>query len=375
MTASVLFVDDDEGNLVVCEAATSGEFDVLTAPGADAALELMRQHEVGVLVADQRMPGTTGVELLERAKEDFPETIRILITAYSDLHAAIDAINRGQVRRYLRKPWQPEELRAELRDALDVYEMSRRLALMEQHLRETERIYSLGVVAAGIAHELRNPISWISNNLTLVQTEINEIHEALGNGIFDAREIGQRLSEMREGLDDAVSGVTRIVDIVRGIEMPIQESESEIVDLGEILRLTIRIVHGELKQRAHLDLSIGEAPKVRGSSTKLSQIMLNLLVNAIQAVSHRPREENRICVSLQRMGPWAQIDVADNGRGLAPESIDRIFDPFFTTKRTGGSGLGLAISKTIAEELGGTIEAQNRNEGGALFRLRVPVLG
>ena len=374
MTASVLFVDDDEGNLVVCSAATGDEFDVLTAPGAEAALELMQHHEVGVLVADQRMPGTTGVELLERVRGEYPDTIRILITAYSDLPAAIDAINRGQVRRYLRKPWEPDELRAELRDALDVYSMTRRLAQMEQHLRETERIYSLGVVAAGIAHELRNPVGWISNNLTLAQAELDDMREALTGEKVDARAFRQKLDEIREGLDDAVSGVKRIVDIVRGIEMPIRASDTELVELGEILRLTIRIVHGELKQRAHLDLQIGESMKVRGSSTKLSQVVLNLLVNAVQALSHRPRDENRISVSLYRAGPWARIDIADNGEGLAAEHIDRIFDPFFTTKAAGGSGLGLAISRTIAEELGGTIEASNLEEGGALFRFSVPAL-
>lgn len=374
MTASVLFVDDDEGNLVVCAAVAGDEFDVLTAPGATQALELMQHHEIGVLVADQRMPGTTGVELLERVREEFPDTIRILITAYSDLPAAIDAINRGRVRRYLRKPWEPDELRAELRDALDVYEMSRRLAHMERHLRETERIYSLGVVAAGIAHELRNPVGWISNNLTLAQGEIDDLRTALAANEFDARAFRQRLDEMREGLDDAVTGVQRIVDIVRGIEMPIRPGTTEVVDLGEILRLTIRIVHGELKQHAHLDLEIGSSTRVRGSSTKVSQVILNLLVNAIQAVSRRPREENRIAVSLHRSGPWALVDVSDNGEGLAPEHVDRIFDPFFTTKQTGGSGLGLAISKTIAEELGGTIEALNREEGGALFRFSLPAL-
>ncbi len=374
MTASVLFVDDDEGNLVVCSAATGDEFDVLTAPGANAALELMQHHEVGVLVADQRMPGTTGVELLERVREEYPDTIRILITAYSDLPAAIDAINRGQVRRYLRKPWEPDELKAELRDALDVYSMTRRLAQMEQHLRETERIYSLGVVAAGIAHELRNPVGWISNNLNLAQGEIEDMRAALAGGQVDVRAFRQKLDEVREGLDDAVSGVKRIVDIVRGIEMPIRPTDSEIVDLGEVLRLTIRIVHGELKQRARLELQIGESTKVRGSSTKLSQVVLNLLVNAVQALSHRPRDENLISVSLYRAGPWARIDIADNGEGLVAEDIDRIFNPFFTTKQTGGSGLGLAISRTIAVELGGTIEASNLEDGGALFRFSVPAL-
>ena len=116
MTAKVLFVDDDEANLVVCEAACGEEFPVLLASSAAQALECMKKEEVGVIVADQRMPGTTGVELLERVREEYPDTVRMLLTAFSDIQAAIQAINRGRVRRYLRKTWEPGELKAEIAD-------------------------------------------------------------------------------------------------------------------------------------------------------------------------------------------------------------------------------------------------------------------
>ena len=158
MNAKVLFVDDDEANLVVCEAACGDEFDVVTATSAEAALACMQREEVGVIVADQRMPGTTGVELLERVRVEYPDTVRVLITAYSDIQAAIAAINRGRVRRYLRKPWEPGELKAELKDALDIYAMSRKLSAMEVRLRETERVDALGIVAASIAYEMKNPM-------------------------------------------------------------------------------------------------------------------------------------------------------------------------------------------------------------------------
>jgi response regulator RpfG family c-di-GMP phosphodiesterase len=121
MNPKVLFVDDDESNLLVCEAVCGDDFDVLTAQSGAVALELMRLHEVGVVVSDQRMPSMSGVELLERVRSEFPDTVRVLVTAYSDVHAAIDAINRGRVRRYLKKPWEAEELKAEVADALERY--------------------------------------------------------------------------------------------------------------------------------------------------------------------------------------------------------------------------------------------------------------
>jgi signal transduction histidine kinase len=370
VSAAVLFVDDDEANLVVCEAATSDAFQVLTAPSAQAALELMRQNEVGVLVADQRMPGTTGMELLEQVSVEFPETIRILITAYSDLRAAIDAINRGQVRRYLRKPWEPEELLAELRDALNVYETTRKLHTIERRLRENERVYSLGVVAAGIAHELRNPIGWISNNLTLVRSGVQGLQQRLDADPADD-ELRQEIADILEGLEDASKGVTRITEIVRGIELPTRPRDEETADLGEVVELALRVMHSDLRRAARLELDVQRGLHVAGSSTQLGQIVLNLLVNALQAVTGRSPAENVIRVSLKSDGDGVHLEVSDNGPGIDSDNLDRVFDPFFTTKRT-GSGLGLAITRTIVDELKGDIHADHAPGGGALFRLSLP---
>lgn len=369
MSASVLFVDDDVSNLVVCEAATSDSFDVLTAPNAEAALELMRRHEVGVLVADQRMPGTTGVELLERVRAEFPETIRILVTAYSDLRAAIDAINRGHVRRFLRKPWEPEELQTELRDALNVYETTRKLHTIERRLRENERVYSLGVVAAGIAHELRNPVGWISNNLALIRAGVDSLQHHFGADLPET--VRQEIADILDGLDDAAKGVARITEIVRGIELPTRPRDEETVDLGEVVELALRVMHSDLRRSARLELDITHNLRVAGSSTQLGQVVLNLLVNAIQAVADRSPLQNVVRVALHPSSDGVCLEISDNGPGIAPENLDRIFDPFFTTKRT-GSGLGLAISRTIVSELQGDICVRHAPGGGALFCVSLP---
>src|SRR4051794_16779011 len=179
MSPRVLFVDDDEENLLVAEAVCGDDFSVLTARSGAEALSLMRSHEVGVIISDQRMPEMTGVELLEKVQAEFPDTVRLLVTAYSDISAAIDSINRGQVRRYLRKPWEPEELKAEISDALERYLTQRRVRELERRLIQTERVYALGIVAAGIGHELRNPISWISTNLQHSLSELEELGNAL----------------------------------------------------------------------------------------------------------------------------------------------------------------------------------------------------
>lgn len=371
MSVKVLFVDDDEANLIVCEAACAGDFEVLTASSAEAALECMRREEVGVIIADQRMPGTSGVELLERVRIEYPDTVRLLITAYSDVQAAVAAINRGRVRRYLRKPWEPDELRAELTDALDVYSMSRKLSALEVRLRETERVYALGVVAASIAHEMKNPMMWVTNSLSFAQKELRRLAEQCGGNT-----IKNQLEEIEASLTDTRTGVDRVVDIVRGIEMPTRSDSGALrpTDFAEVLRLSLRLVSGELMRCASLELDVTCAPKVRSSPTKLGQVVLNLIVNAMQAISTRPRNQNVISVRLRIEDAWAVLEVADNGPGIPDEDIDRIFDPFFTSKVGVGTGLGLAISRRIVEEIDGSLVAGRDDRlGGASFIVRLPL--
>lgn len=371
MSVKVLFVDDDEANLVVCEAACGDDFDVVTATSAEAALDCMRREEVGVIVADQRMPGTTGVELLERVRVEYPDTVRVLITAYSDIQAAIAAINRGRVRRYLRKPWEPGELKAELRDALDIYAMSRKLSAMEVRLRETERVYALGIVAASIAHEMKNPMMWVTNSLSFAQGELRKLSEVSGTGPLKSR-----MEEIEASLTDTRTGVDRVVDIVRGIELPTRSDAGNLkpVDLAEVLRLSLRLVSGELMRCASLELDVTCAPKVKASATKLGQVVLNLIVNAMQAISARPRSQNVISVRLHVEEAWAVLEVADNGPGISDQDLDRIFDPFFTSKVGVGTGLGLAISRRIVEEIDGSLVAgKDAQLGGACFTVRLPL--
>ena len=370
MSAKVLFVDDDESNLIVCRESCGDEFSVLTADCADAALALLAKYEIGAIIADQRMPGTTGVALLERVHTQYPDTIRLLITAYSDIRAAIDAINCGHVRRYLKKPWLPEELRNEVRDAMDAYRSKREREALDIRLRETERVYALGVVAASIGHELKTPIGWITNNLSYMQRELRHLQQPL-----DRERINALFEEVDASLTDTRAGVERLLEIVHGIEAAsrIAVADAKIVDLSEVLRLSLRLVSSELRRGASLEVNVVGTPKVRGSSTKLGQVMLNLLVNAIQVLSLRPRDDNAISVRLHEDDGHALFQVADNGPGVAPETEEKIFDPFFTTKDF-GSGLGLAISRRIVDEAGGQLSvSRDIALGGACFSLKLPL--
>ena len=374
MTPKVLFVDDDEANLVVCEAMFGEEFQVLTAQSGSSALDLMRNHEVAVVVSDQRMPIMTGIELLEQVRREFPDAARILVTAYTDSHAAIEAINRGRVRRYLRKPWEPSELKAEILDGVDQWSTRRRVKELERRLIQTERVYALGIVAAGIGHELRNPISWIATNLQHSLGELGELSRALEVG--DEPRAAAKVEEIRAALQDANTGTERVIEIVSAIQLSMVRpaSESELVDLDEVVRLALRLMEGDLRRSARVELDLQGGARVSGSRTQLSQIVVNLLVNAVHAVAKLPLKEAVIGVRVSADDRFVALEVADSGPGVPEPDRERIFDPFFTTKPGVGTGLGLAISRKIALDLGGTLEVGRDPElGGASFRPILPL--
>jgi signal transduction histidine kinase len=373
MDDTVLYVDDDDSNLVVLKATCADEFDVMTAASGAEALEILRDTEVAVLLVDQRMPGMTGVEVFEATRDLYPHTVRILITAYTDLNDAIEAINRGQIRRYMRKPWEPAELKAILREGIETYQTRKRVNELETRLLETERTYALGVVAAGVAHELRNPLAAMMMGLDLAQIRLNKLKDDLRDGVTVQTGHIDAIAGAQQQMEEAAKAVDHVSDITKGLELSHRRrDEDEVANLKEIADLTLNFVRAAVVKRAQLETEIQEVPRVTGSPTKLGQVITNLLVNAMQAMPDRPRTENRISVALKPGEGWVEFEVHDNGEGISEEVIARVFDPFFTTKTQGGTGLGLAISKKIIEEAKGTIEVRSELGNGTRFTVRLP---
>jgi signal transduction histidine kinase len=373
MDRTILYVDDDVANLTVLQAACAEEFDVITSPSAEIALEIMRQREIAVLLVDQRMPGMSGVELFEAVRDLYPDTVRILITAYSDLSDAIAAINRGQIRGYLRKPWEPDNLKASLREGLEVYETRRKIRELERRLLETERVYSLGVVAAGVAHELRNPLAALQTTLEVTEMRLVGLMDALASE-RPAREHLDSVKKLVEQVIRAKQSVGQITEITSSIELSHRRrDEVKTTDMQEVTNLTLRCVRAELLKRAEIQAEIEPAPPVKGSPNRLGQVVMNLLINALQALPDRPRGENIVALRLRRVGDVVRLEVEDNGSGIPPELLGRIFDPFFTTKAHGGTGLGLAISKQIVEEVEGHITVESQVGRGTRFAVDLPV--
>ena len=367
----VLYVDDEPANLTVFKAALGHRLPVLTAGSASEALVLLEQHEIAVLLSDQRMPGQTGVELLTAARSVSPHSVRMLVTAYSDLKTAVDAINEGYVRRYIRKPWTSAELVSTVGDAYSVYQTEASLRALEKRLLQTERLYALGVVSAGLAHELRNPATWLSSSALLCAQQIDEQRELLlrGTPSLDAQLHG--LDQLRELVDHTYEAARRILDIVASVDVTTRSRPAlERVDMRSLVDATLRMVEMQFGHSVRIERENDEWPVISGSRTALGQVISNVVVNAAQAVETRAAA--RVVLRSRIVDAQLQIEVDDNGAGIPADALPRIFDPFFSLKDT-GTGLGLAISRRIAREHGGELSAENLGGGGARFRLSLPL--
>jgi signal transduction histidine kinase len=370
--AIVLYVDDDRANLLAFRAMAEPQYEVVTARSGEDALKLLGQlREVAVLIADQRMPGMSGIDLCERVRAGHPDVVRMLVTAYSDLTAAIAAINRGHVSRYLHKPWNADELMATLRDAVERYRLSVTVQRMQLRISETERMYALGVLTASIGHELRTPLSIVNSNLRFARRALSEL---LAHGQLP--EAGRRsLSELEAALVDADDGAQRLMEVVEGISLSARSEPitQQPVDLAHVVRSVLRLIRSEAAPHAQLIVEQAATPQVIGSATRVGQVLLNLLLNALQAMPSRPVSANQVKVRLSEENGRALIEVSDNGTGIDPQNLRRIFDPFFTTKRQ-GTGLGLAISRQIIEETGGELSVASELGVGTRFTVSWPVV-
>ncbi len=258
---------------------------------------------------------------------------------------------------------------------------------MQGRLLLADRMASVGILAAGVAHEVNNPLSYVIANLDFLREEIPRIRKRLAEtpgsapaapvsaedagGLFapDLGEIEETVRETREGAE-------RVRLIVRDLRTfsRIDEETRGPLDPGRAIEAAIHMASAGIRPRARLVTRLGPTPRVRANESRLSQVVLNLLINAAQALPEGEAEKNEIrVVSRTDARGRAVVEVSDTGPGIPPAHLGRIFDPFFTTKPVGvGTGLGLSICHNIVSGLGGEVEVETRVGQGTTFRVTLP---
>lgn len=239
--------------------------------------------------------------------------------------------------------------------ARDVTERKR----LQEQLAIADRLASVGMLAAGVAHEVNNPLAYVLNNIEIARREVGRF--------------GNAAEPARASLTIALEGVDRIRTIIRELLALARVDDDAVgaVDAVSVVESTLALATPEISERAKLVCTLSPTPPVRGTVSRIGQVLLNLVANSLEAMSPANRTTNilRITVSPSSAG-GAVIEVSDTGIGIAPEHAPRVFEPFFTTKSLGkGTGLGLAISQRLAGEIGGELSFESTADVGTTFRL------
>jgi two-component system NtrC family sensor kinase len=250
------------------------------------------------------------------------------------------------------------------------------VAALRQRLVISGRLAAVGELAAGIAHEINNPMAYVRSNLGMLRQHWRSLSEALAKlespgTSNEARALADLLGEGEELIDESLGGVDRVAGIVRDVKSVshVGTKERELADPNLLVERVLRVAATELRDRTRVETHLGELTPVSCAPQEIEQVLLNLVLNAHQAM----QGPGRIRIATAVEGDEVVIYVADDGPGIRAEDQPRIFDPFFTTKPQGeGTGLGLSISYQIVRQHGGEITVTSQPPHGTTFCVRFP---
>jgi two-component system probable response regulator PhcQ len=379
---TVLYVDDEEKSLKYFTRAFQDQFRILTAINAQEGLKLLEAHkdDIGLLMTDQRMPGEKGVWLLEKARQLRPRIIRILATAYSDMDAAIAAVNTGAIYKYVTKPWDPPQLENTLKRGLEFFMVQRE---RDQLLKEkmsvlhnmmiADRIVSLGLLAAGLSHHIRNSLVAVKTFLDLAPAKMEEERidlESLRNPDF-WKDYYQNVQGQIEKINNMLK------DLWTASEKPAFAFGDQVrlheVVTNEVLRLKDGFAAKKIEVQNQIPASL---PALNVDGPKFRRLFELLLKDEIASLP--PGSRVTLSATLLNGRPEEkqelQVEVSDNGPGLPKEALRLVFDPFVVRSDSPMEyGIHLMACYFIVHHHGGRIDARSEQGQGTTFTLRLPV--
>jgi signal transduction histidine kinase len=404
----ILVVDDEEAVRRLFASCLSERYTCATAADAQEALVRMVSKPFALVLSDVQMPGLSGIELLRKITENFPDTAVVMVSGIDRTQRVLDAVRLGAYD-YLVKPCDLHVLELTVERALERRRLLRdgkrykkdlekqntelarskaELERLQAQIVHSEKMASLGQLAAGVAHELNNPAGFIYGNMEILRTCAAGLERLLSfydsapltdslaarvKAIKEETDYERSLEDLKSIIADCHSGAERIRDVVQNLRLfsRLDEAEFKKVDLHEGIESTIRLLSQYYGSgRITLERHYTDLPPVDCYAGQLNQVWMNLFINAAQATTY----EGTVAVATRRENDMAVVSISDTGEGIAPEHLKKIFDPFFTTKRVGeGTGLGLSITYGIIERHGGSINVKSRLGEGTTFTVTLPI--
>lgn len=352
----ILYVDDEENNLIAFRANFKKTYDVYTSANAELAFNLLKTEPIYIIISDERMPQMTGVEFFEKVATLYPDSVRLLITGYSDIEVVIEAINRGQISKFIHKPWDWEKLAMSIDHCVTLFQSRFELKLKNEELQKAND--ELNKFVYSVSHDLRSPLTSILGiiNVTKLKPELR---------------IADEFFEMIEGrVLKMDSFIKDIIDYYKNARA--EELVSEIN-----LRFLISEIWDSLKLEdcpINFELVVNEGFVFSSDRLRLEIIFKNLISNAIKY--QNPSEKNQsIKITVDVNEKNARILVSDNGIGIDNEYIDSVFKLFYRagdSLQVEGSGIGLYLVKDAINKMGGKIEISSVVRGGTSYELLIP---
>lgn len=352
----ILYLDDEENNLTSFKAGFRRDYKIFTTTTASEAVKILTDNEIHLVISDQKMPSLSGVEFFELIIPDFPDPIRMLLTGYADIEAVIDAINKGQVFRYIAKPWNEQELKITIENAYEVYLNRKEIKDKTEKLGKAYEELEKFVYSA--SHDLRAPLVSILGVVKLARAE-----SPGSSGI-------QYLEMIEKSVNKLDAFVQNIINYYQNLK---KDEILTPVKWDVLLHETIENhKYFEGADKINLTSSVNQPGEFISDELRIKIVLNNLVSNAIK-YSDFQKGESTVSVKINCGPHKTLIEVQDNGIGIPEENISRLFEMFYRSSDSDqGSGIGLYIVKEAIEKLGGSIDVESSLGEGSKFQVEIP---
>jgi signal transduction histidine kinase len=352
----VLYVDDEENNLISFKASFRNLYQISTAISVTKAEEILEKDSFHVILADQRMPQITGVQFFERIRQKYPEPLRILITGHTDVNAAIDAINKGEVFRFLYKPWDAELVENVIVQAYDIFQT--RVDLRQRNLDLEKAYEELDKFVYSASHDLRAPLMSVLGITNLALSDL------------DVKSQNEYLEMIRQSVKKLDTFIINIIDYYKNARGVPVITTVDFDQMIEEVKTSIKYMpeYGNIR----INTLITKSGEFRSDVVKLQIIFNNLITNAVK-FQDRSKPSPELNININVTPAEAKITFQDNGLGIREEDLDRIFKMFYRADAdNSGSGIGLYIVNEAVKKLGGEINVSSEVGKQSIFELVIP---